>query len=51
MAANAAIFIFINICRHLFLLFDKKRLNLPIQKDIKINGYYIYTIDGSYYDC
>jgi len=40
-----------HISPHLFLLFSKKRLNLPIQKDIRINGYYIYTIDGSYYDC
>lgn len=35
----------------LILSFGKKRLHLPIQKDIRINGYYIYTIDGSYYDC
>jgi hypothetical protein len=44
-------FIFSNIYRLLFLSFDKKRLNLPIQKDLRINGYYIYTIDGSCYDC
>ncbi len=31
-----AVFIFINICGHLSLLFGKKRLNLPIQKDIKL---------------
>ena len=46
--AIAAVFYF---SANLILWFGKKTLNLPIQKDIRINGYYIYTIDGSYYDC
>ncbi len=35
-ATMVAVFIFIYIWPLLFLSFDKKRLNLPIQKDIKL---------------